>query len=381
MTFVDKSFGVVAIDVLDLEDSVTEPLYPGPFDLEGNGSQWRNPESGVAIDAVDHEPSLHDFEPEVCTFHDEVVDGLRAEVKTLPCKYLYDAVGSELFDEICELDEYYPTRTELSIMNDSVEEIACLFGDRFRLVEYGSGSSVKTRVLLSRLTELDAYVPVDISRSHLCQSANRLSAEYPYLPVIPVCADYTVAFHLPATPLGEEEKERNIVYFPGSTIGNFHPSEAKDFLVRVAEQCGLGGGLLIGVDLKKDANVMRAAYNDARGVTAAFNLNLLARINRELNGDFVLGNFEHSAFYNAPLGRIEMHLVSTVKQMVRIGREFFQFDEGESIRTECSYKYTVDEFANLARTAGFDLANVWTDANDLFSVQYFTVSRLACENE
>jgi len=320
------------------------------------------------------EPELHDFEPDIRTFYADVVKGLCADSKSLPCKYFYDAHGSRLFDDICELDEYYPTRTELGIMNDWVDEIGDLLGHGFRLVEYGSGSSLKTRVLLDRLKGLDAYVPVDISRSHLQLSARQLSVEYPNIPIVPVCADYTAPFNLPNSPLEEAEHERTVVYFPGSTIGNFHPSEAEQFLARIADQCGSGGGLLIGVDLKKDAGVLNAAYNDARGVTAAFNLNLLTRINRELGGDFLLNYFEHNAFYNVFLGRIEMHLISTVKQNVRVGGEVFHFDEGETIHTECSYKYTVDEFAELACKAGFKQVSVWTDPDGYFSVQYLTVA-------
>jgi len=316
------------------------------------------------------EPELHDFEPDIRTFYADVVKGLCGDVKSLPCKYFYDAHGSQLFDDICDLEEYYPTRTELGIMNDWVDEIGDLLGNDFRLVEYGSGSSLKTRILLERLKGLDLYVPVDISRSHLQQSARRLSVDYPNVPIIPVCADYTSTFALPARDKGE----RTIVYFPGSTIGNFHPSEAREFLTRIAEQCGTGGGLLIGVDLKKDPAVLNAAYNDALGVTAAFNLNLLTRINRELGGDFLLNYFEHNAFYNVFLGRIEMHLLSTVKQNVRVGGEIFHFDEGETIHTECSYKYTVDEFAELACEAGFRQMSVWTDPNELFSVQYLKVA-------
>lgn len=310
---------------------------------------------------------LHDYAPDIRTFYADVVAGLGAASKSLPCKYFYDAYGSKLFDEICELDEYYPTRTELGIMNDWVDEIGALLGDGFRIVEYGSGSSLKTRILLERLSGLTAYVPVDISREHLLQSVDTLATDYPHVPIVPVCADYTHSFDLPASD------DRTVVYFPGSTIGNFHPSEAREFLRRIAGQCGNGGGLLIGVDLKKDAQVLHDAYNDARGVTAAFNFNLLTRINNELGGDFLMNYFAHQAFYNVFDGRIEMHLASTVKQTVRVGGAIFTFDEGETIHTECSYKYTVDEFAELARSAGFEQVSVWTDENRLFSVQYLTV--------
>lgn len=353
------------------------PIEKSHLPMMAHAIDLDEPDDVVSADfagAVDQDEALHDFEPDVRTFYADVVEGLRAVPKTLPCKYFYDADGSRLFDDICELDEYYPTRTELAIMNDWVDEIAELLGERFRLVEYGSGSSLKTRILLSRLTGLDAYVPVDISRSHLLRSAKQLSVEYPHIPIIPVCADYTRSFQLPASPLEETEHERNIVYFPGSTIGNFHPWEARDFLARIAQQCGRGGGLLIGVDLKKSPDVLHAAYNDARGVTADFNLNLLDRINRELDGDFQLSRFAHNALYNIFLGRIEMHLVSLAKQSVRVGGEIFRFDQGETIHTECSYKYTVDEFTELACAAGFEQVSVWTDPNQYFSVQYLTVA-------
>lgn len=310
---------------------------------------------------------LHDFQPDLRTFYADVVAGLSGSVKSLPCKYFYDERGSKLFDEICDLDEYYPTRTELGIMNDWIDEIADLLGRGFRVVEYGSGSSLKTRILLSRASELTSYVPVDISREHLLRSVDSLSRQFPHIPIAPVCADYTSPIRLPDGP-------RTIVYFPGSTIGNFHPVEAREFLARIAAQCGNGGGLLIGVDLKKDPSVLRDAYNDARGVTAAFNLNLLTRINRELDGDFLPNYFSHDAFYNVFLGRIEMHLTSTVKQTVRVGGEIFTFEEGESIHTECSYKYTVDEFSRLAVDAGFTPVSVWTDVDNYFSVHYLTVS-------
>lgn len=336
--------------------------------------------TGITVDAptlldLDDEDvhstiGLLDFGPDMLEFQADVLDGLHRPAKTLPCKYFYDARGSRLFDDICELPEYYPTRTELGIMRDSVIDISRKIGPGCRLVEYGSGSSTKTHILLDNLADLASYVPVDISRSHLMQSARRLSWDYPRITILPVCADYTRQFELPPTI----SNERTIVYFPGSTIGNFHPEEALAFLCTIAEQCGAGGGLLIGVDLKKNVERLHAAYNDARGVTAAFNLNLLARINSELAADFVLEDFGHSAFYNAARGRIEMHLVSKVRQSVHIGGEVVRFAEGETIHTECSYKYSIAEFADLAATAGFAPGNVWTDPDKLFSVHYLTVA-------
>ncbi|MGO8670649.1 MAG: L-histidine N(alpha)-methyltransferase [Capsulimonadaceae bacterium] len=327
-----------------------------------------DPKAGPAMESRLTASNLIDFEPDLRTFHGDVVAGLRARSKTLPCKYFYDARGSKLFDIICTLDEYYPTRTELAIVNDRIDDFAAVLGNGFRLVEYGSGSSTKTRILLERLSGLTAYIPVDISRSHLLQSAEKLARDYPNIPIVPVCADYTRPFDLP------HGDDRTIVYFPGSTIGNFHPWEARDFLSSIAAQCGAGGGLLIGVDLKKDPAVLHRAYNDSRGVTAAFNLNLLTRINRELDGDFLTNYFAHQAFYNKRTGRIEMHLVSTVRQTVRVGGEIFSFDEGETILTECSYKYSIDEFTDMAASAGFEPTGAWNDIDNYFSVQYLTVA-------
>jgi len=304
-------------------------------------------------------------------FYTEVLFGLRQTPKSLPCKFFYDERGSRLFDQICDLPEYYPTRTEMGIMQAHVAEMTARFGPDCRLVEYGSGSSLKTRILLDHAPHLAAYVPVDISREHLRRSAQALRAAYPALEILDVCADYTQEFSLPSC---RRSVQSTVVYFPGSTIGNFPPSEATDFLARIAALCGKNGGLLIGVDLKKDRQTLEAAYNDAQGVTAAFNLNLLARINRELDGNFALDQWEHRAFYNAVEGRIEMHLVSSRDQPVRIGNAAICFDRGETIHTESSYKYSLDGFAALAESAGWQVKNVWTDPKRLFSVQYLTAT-------
>jgi dimethylhistidine N-methyltransferase len=297
----------------------------------------------------------------------EVLAGLRRRRKRLPCKYFYEAEGSRLFDRICELDEYYLTRTELAIMHRHAGEMAAAIGGRATLIEYGSGSSTKTRVLLDRLEAPAAYVPIDISGEHLRQSAASLARAYRHVDVIPVCADYTTHFHLPEAGT---HAARRVVYFPGSTIGNFEPDDAIAFLRGVARVCGRGGGLLIGVDLKKDPATLHAAYNDARGVTAAFNLNLLARLNRDLGADFDLRAFAHYAFYNPRKGRVEMHLVSQASQDVHVGGETIAFGEGESVFTESSYKYTLPSFAELAAAAGFKPGHVWTDAQRRFSVHY-----------
>jgi dimethylhistidine N-methyltransferase len=304
-------------------------------------------------------------------FRDDVIAGLSSAPKSLPCKYFYDERGSELFAKICELDVYYPTKTELRIMHQHAAEMASLIGRRARLVELGSGSSLKTRVLLDRAPYLEAYVPVDISADYLARAASQLSAEYPHIPVLPVAADYSHPFALPES----SRAARTVVYFPGSTIGNLVPATARRFLRTVARVAGPRGGLLIGVDLKKDPSVLHAAYNDPEGVTAEFNLNLLLRINRELEGDFDLARFRHEAFYDEKEGRIEMQLVSLARQIVCVGRERFSFSQGEAITTEYSYKYDAGEFAKLALSAGFALRRTWTDERAYFAVQYYAVSR------
>ena len=307
---------------------------------------------------------LTDLCPETDTFLDEVRDGLQQPQKAIPAKFFYDVRGSQLFDQITELPEYYLTRTEMGIMQRFVGEMVERIGPRTLLVEYGSGSSLKTRILLDHLTDPAGYVPIDISKEHLLRSAATLAAAYPGLTILPVCADYTSAFRLP-----DLDGARPVVYFPGSTIGNFSPDEARAFLRRIAGIVGSGGGLLIGVDLKKDIALIEAAYNDAQGITAAFNKNMLARINRELGGTFDLDRFEHEAFYNRAHGRIEMHLVSLIDQCVRIGKGQVPFRKGETILTEYSHKYSLDDFAALAASAGFAVEQVWTDDEHLFSVQ------------
>jgi dimethylhistidine N-methyltransferase len=272
-----------------------------------------------------------------------------------------------LFDEICGLPEYYLTRCELEIMRRQIGRMAEAIGPGCCLIEYGSGSSLKTRVLLDHLQEPAAYVPIDISHGHLMRAARSLRGSYPGLAVLPVCADYTREFALPECPWCS----RKVVYFPGSTVGNFTPDEARGFLQGIGRR--IGGGLLIGVDLKKDPRVLHAAYNDSAGVTARFNLNLLGRINRELDGNFDLERFAHYAFYNPRLGRIEMHLVSAAAQSFHAAGELIHFRSGESIFTESSYKYSVEDFQRLASDAGYRLREVWVDEDCLFSVQYLTV--------
>ena len=311
--------------------------------------------------------SLRDYEPKTDTFQDEVIAGLRSTPKSLPSKFFYDARGSQLFDAITELDVYYPTRTEVEIMATYAREMAERIGPRALLVEFGSGSSLKTHILLDHLIDPVACVPIDISREHLLNAARELQASYPAIEILPVCADYTGAYDLPQP---ETSPEQVVAYYPGSTIGNFNLDEAEAFLQHIAHLVGPGGGLLIGVDLRKDECVLHAAYNDPEGVTAAFNLNLLARINRELEGTFDLDAFAHDAFFNDEASRIEMHLVSRWAQDVEVGGERFSFEPGETIRTEYSYKYTLDAFAALAARAGFRVTDVWTDDRDWFSVQF-----------
>jgi len=323
------------------------------------------------MDSTGNRLEVLDQAPEAVVSVPEILDGLRRSVKQLPCKLLYDAIGSELFDRICELDEYYPTRTELAIMDAHIEEMCAAVGPRALLVEYGSGSSLKTRTLLAHLEEPMGYIPIDISRDHLRASVNSLAAEFPELAIRPICADYSQPVALPEPA---RQYERTVVYFPGSTIGNFHPAQAQAFLERLRAMAGPAGGVLIGVDLKKDPGVLHRAYNDAGGITAAFNLNILRRLNREAGSDFRLEYFRHYAFYQPLEGRVEMHLVSCVPQRVALGGASIDFDEGESIWTESSYKYTLPQFAQLAAAAGLRTASVWTDARRWFSVHYLVAA-------
>jgi len=306
------------------------------------------------------------------TFLDDVLEGLSAEPARLPCKYFYDKRGSELFDAICELEAYYLTRTETAIMEASAEEMALQFPPGCRFIELGSGSSIKTRLLLDHAPRPFLYVPVDISRSHLYESAAKLSESYTNVSVQPLCADFMQALELPEPPF---EPAANVVYFPGSTIGNFDRDGASALLGRIQQLCGPDGGLLIGIDLAKEVSVLEAAYNDPQGVTAQFNLNLLRRINREVDGDFDLSAFDHVAEYNPRQERVEMYLLSTKDQQVHIGEQTFSFKTGDRIHTENSHKYTLESFASLASANGFKLVKKWTDPREYFAVLYLeTVS-------
>jgi dimethylhistidine N-methyltransferase len=316
--------------------------------------------------AISHLP-LRDHHPTHEPFVADVLAGLRSHAKRIAPMYFYDARGSALFDQICELPEYYPTRTETQILATRADDIARRIGEDALLVEFGSGSSIKTRLLLDRLPTLSAYVPVDISRSHLVTAAHGISASYPDLEVLPVCADFTRPFALP-TP--RKRASRIVVFFPGSTIGNFDPEAAVDLMRVMRGVAGPQGGLIVGTDLVKDPQVLVRAYDDAAGVTAAFNLNVLRRLNTELGADFDLTSFSHRAVWNAQASRIEMHLVSSRNQRVHVAGEAVDFVAGEHIVTEHCHKYTVPGFAAQAALGGWSAREHWLDDRHYFSVNY-----------
>ena len=301
----------------------------------------------------------------------DIITGLSSDPRALPCKYFYDERGAALFQKICELPEYYITRTEIDILDRYRAEIALQLGPNIELIGLGTGAGTKTRILVEALLKPAAYIPVDISEKQLRKSSALFRKIFPNLEVLPVCADYLQAVTLPSP---RHKAARNVVYFPGSTIGNFEPKEALEFLCRIANVSGRGGGLLIGVDLQKDQNVIEAAYNDKAGVTAEFNLNLLAHINRETGTNFDLSRWQHRAIYNAEAGRIEMYLISATDQTVRMQDREFRFRAGEKILTEHSYKHTPEGFIALARQAGFDFVKLWTDNARLFGVFYFVTA-------
>jgi dimethylhistidine N-methyltransferase len=309
-----------------------------------------------------------DLAPVEESFRDAALAGLLHARKSIPCRFLYDERGSALFDSICELPEYYITRTETGVLRDRASEIAGLAGPRCQLIEFGSGAGTKVRLLLERLQSPLAYVPVDISSEFLKSAAARISADFPELAVIAVCADFMEPRRLPDDLF--PEATRRIGFFPGSTIGNLTPGEAVSFLRGCRALLGPRGSMIVGVDLKKDPKLLHDAYNDSAGVTAAFTLNLLARMNRELGADFDLSRFAHEAFYNADAGRIEIYIRSLMSQIVTVAGERVSFLAGERIHVEYSYKYEVDEFRRLAERAGFIAAACWTDPEDLVSVHY-----------
>jgi len=311
---------------------------------------------------------FHDLHPTTSKFTSDVLQGLYKRPASIPPKYFYDAKGSQLFDAITKLPEYYQTRTEIAILQDNADEIAHHVGTGSLLIEPGGGSCAKVHILLEGLRPM-AYIPMDISSQHLRLATEELATTFPWLEIHATCTDFTQIMTLPPTaPEGTK-----VAFFPGSSIGNFDPGDAVKFLSSIAQLVKSEGYLLIGVDLKKDKSILHAAYNDAVGVTAKFNLNLLQRINHELNADFDLSGWRHKAIYNEQAGRIEMHLVSLQKQQINIGQSRFEFTSGETIHSENSYKYTTQEFIQLAQYAGFQSVALWVDADNLFSVHLFRV--------
>lgn len=304
------------------------------------------------------------------SLREEILTGLRKVRKCIPSKFLYDARGSRLFDEICKLDEYYPTRTESSIMQRYGSQMARCLSDCRVLVELGSGSSEKTRILLDHLCQLQCYLPLDISVSHLLAAADRMQLDYPQLEVHPIVCDFTSSIRIPM----HFRHQPICTYFPGSTIGNLEPADALELLREIQQLSRERSGLLIGFDLQKETEILELAYNDARGVTAAFNLNLLHRINRELGADFDVDQFAHVAYYDPQWARVEIYIESLCHQCVVIAGEEFFFRRGERILTEYSHKYTVDGFAKLARAAGLFMQNHWTDERAHFAVAYLTTN-------
>lgn len=297
-----------------------------------------------------------------------ILSGLGQPQKSIASKFFYDEQGSKLFDQICELPEYYLTRTELAIMRENVDKMADRIGPQASLIEFGSGSNLKIRILLENLDRLAVYVPVDISRDYLVKQADEIARDYPGIEVLPVAADFMYPFDLPDPKV---MPVRNVVYFPGSTIGNFSHGAAHQLLRVMHQEAGDNGALLIGIDLRKERDIVEAAYNDSAGVTADFNLNILRRINREFGADFDLDAYRHCAIYSQEFGRIEMYLVSRRNQTVTIDGEEFLIGQGESILTEHSHKYTIEGFTAMAARAGFRLDSCWTDADEMFAVLYF----------
>lgn len=303
----------------------------------------------------------------------EILAGLQQPQKTISPKFFYDEIGSKLFDEICQQPEYYLTRTELGIMDRHIGEIVKLIGPRASIIEFGSGSSLKTRLLLENLVEPAAYMPVDISREHLSLTARNLTADFPDIEILPVCADFTRPFDLPVPALSAT---KNIIFFPGSTLGNFSTGGAVDLMRVMRTEANNNGELLIGIDLKKPRDILEPAYNDAAGVTAKFNLNLLARFNREYGADFDPDSFRHEAVYDDEQNRIEMRLISLCRQTVQFCGSAIDLAEGEYIVTEHSYKYPPDRFDDMARQAGFEPCQTWSDPDNLFSVRYLAAAPL-----
>lgn len=309
---------------------------------------------------------FYDDRPRLADMCSEIIEGLRREPKAIPPKYFYDERGSRLFDEICRSPEYYATRTEIALLRRHMDEISEICGPDCLLVELGSGSSIKVRLLLDSLRP-SAYMPIDISRDYLFATANRLAEDCPWLDVHATCMDYTQQLDLPFDP-----GLRKVLFFPGSSIGNFEPTDARRLLGMISRKMSIGDVLIVGVDLKKDTEILNAAYNDAQGITAAFNKNVLLHINNKLGANFNPDNFSHVAFYNEQAGRIEMHLESLLDQIAVVAGRPTHIKGGERIHTENSYKYSVDEFTMMGEEAGMQHVKTWTDARRLFSIHCFT---------
>lgn len=321
---------------------------------------------------TDPSPQRYQFfdqHPEIADLREDVIRGLSAPEPYIQPKYFYDETGSRLFEAICNTEEYYPTRTEVGIIRDNIDDIVDTLGKDCLLIEPGSGDSYKVRLLLDALRPV-AYLPIDISRRYLQDEAKKLAAEFTWLNVHAVCADFTGKLELPY----HVQATNTVAFFPGSTIGNFTPDQAVTVLAEIGVMVGEGGGLLIGVDLQKKSEILNAAYNDKQGFTEQFNKNLLLRVNRELGADFDLGQFGHHAFFNEEERRIEMHLVSLQAQQVTIGDQTFRFAKDQSILTEYSHKYTVEHFLQLAGEAGYYSVKTWLDDEQLFSVHYLRVA-------
>lgn len=314
-----------------------------------------------------------DYNPPKETFLSDVISGLSKPQKQIPPKYFYDEKGSELFDQICKTKEYYVTRTEMDLLEDIGPKISELAGPNCKIIEFGSGASKKIRTLLEALVTPKSYIAIDISKEFLVESANTIAQDYPEIEVGAICADFLKPVNL---PVSVQENEGNLLgFFPGSTIGNFTTNEAVAFLKTAHNLLSPHGALLIGVDLKKDETILEAAYNDAQGITADFNLNILERINKELGANFTTEKFEHEAVYNSGEGRIEMHLRSKAAQSASIDGHTFAFDPNETIHTENSHKYSIEEFKDLAAQADFSSAAVWVDPDKLFSLHYLTTAK------
>jgi len=302
------------------------------------------------------------------SFGEAVLAGLSQRHKSIPCRFLYDERGAELFEAICELPEYYVTRTERKILETHAPAMARRIGRGAEVIEFGSGASIKVRTLLRALAAPRTYVPIDISREQLKRNSQEMAEDFPELDVVAVCADYTDPFRLP--PLPRTQGGQRVGFFPGSTIGNLSPAEAGTFLAGCRKYLGWGSAMLVGVDLKKDMRVLHAAYNDSAGITAEFIFNLLVRMNRELDADFSLDRFEYEAFYNPEAGRVELYIRSRVDQIVAVAGQRIGFAAGERILAEYSYKYDVEEFRRLAERAGYVGCDCWIDSERLFSVHY-----------